>query len=321
MNSKRTHKIEEDRDDGSVPCKRSKGSNRGEGHEHEHANNYNYDCEDATEEETVTEHEEEDEEQRLLEESDDDDDDCEAETESDDSFEDIDTTCTGVQEMWNILLTDLWKLEPVACQNALEQLVTVLDSELDFTEKLSCFMQLGGQFALVSVLERWPDNPEIQEFGCSVFALLTNDEAFVHNGKTLAVACGLQSILLAMKRFPSRRSIQISGCCVLSRCCCIRELATFAVYEMNCVSTIVDAMMHFDKDSQVLKWGCWSLCTLSRWKKCRPLIVDAGGFGLLAFVIGRDRAQVASDDRDNDEELHEATRKALKRLVTQKDKI
>ena len=89
---------------------------------------------------------------------------------------------------------------------------------------------------------------------------------------------------------------------------------------MNCVQVVVDAMMNFDKDSQVLRWGCFALCTLSRWKRCRPLIVEAGGFGLLAFVIGRDEAPVPSDDKGNEEELHGAARSALKRLVTQKDK-
>ena len=103
-------------------------------------------------------------------------------------------------------------------------------------------------------------------------------------------------------------------------CCCSRELAAYAVYEMNCVQVVVDAMMNFDKDSQVLRWGCFALCTLSRWKRCRPLIVEAGGFGLLAFVIGRDEAPVPSDDKGNEEELHGAARSALKRLVTQKDK-
>ena len=306
MIPKRIHTLTENRDDGSasVSCKRSKCS---EDCTSRRQQDGGCDDEDLTEEETITEHDDEEP-----------DDDSEPNTE--DSLEGIDAACTGLEEMWSILLTDIWKLEQDSCQDALEQLATILNSELDFAEKLACFLQLGGQFAVVGALERWPDNPEIQDFGCSVFAVLTNDESFVHDDQTLSVACGLKFILSAMKRFPSRRNLQMSGCCILSRCCCVQELAAYAVYEMNCVGSIVDAMMNFDKDSQVLRWGCWSLCTLSRWKRCRPTIVQAGGFGLLAFVVGSEGAS-SSEDNSNTEELHKAARNALNRLVRHKDQI
>lgn len=240
-----------------------------------------------------------------------------SENDSDDSLEQIDFACTGIEDMWHILLTDLWKDEEDACEKALQHLVLILDSELDFAEKFACFIQLGGQFVVTSTLERWPDNVNIQEAGCSVFAILTNDETFVHDDKTLSVSCGLQFIISAMKRFPDECNIQRSGCCVISRCCCLGDLASFAVYDMECVGAVVAAMVRFGEDDLVQRWGCWSLCTLSRWKRCRSLIVEAGGFGLLAFVLGRDPASVTCDKMDR-ECLHRAARSALKRLTKQK---
>jgi len=299
----RTRKIE-DRDEDSCSSKRRKREDSSS--EWKQRGRCSDDDDDETAEETETEHHSDHEPDK------------DSEDASDDSLEQIDFACTGIEDIWHILLTDLWKDEQDACEKALQQLVLILDPELDFAEKFACFIQLGGQFVVASTLERWPENVNIQEAGCSVFAILTNDESFIHDSRTLSVSCGLQFIISAMKRFPDVCHIQRSGCCVISRCCCARDFAAFAVFEMECLGAIVAAMLHFGEDDQVQRWGCWSLCTLSRWKRCRSLIVEAGGFGLLAFVIGRDSVSASSCDKNDEECLHTAARSALKRLTKQK---
>ena len=277
---------------------------------------------DATEEETESEAHEENELRLspLVDGGDENtaDDHEEEDSETDDSLvEQIEEGSQEIEALWNILLTELWKDDETSCENALMQLVAILDSGHDFAEQLACFNQLGGQFAVHGVLNRWPSNPTIQASGCNVFAVLTNDESFIHDPKTLQVACGLEVILQAMRLYPTRSNLQISGCCVLSRCCIIKENAAYAVGS-NCIELITGAMMNFPEDAQVQRWGCWALCTLSRWRKCRLMVVEAGGFGLLAFAIGREGAD--NEEKGGEESLYKAAaRTTLRRLMKQKE--
>jgi len=278
---------------------------------------------DATEEETESEaHEENELILSPLDDGDenvDDDDEEEEDSNTGDSLvEQIEEGSQEIEALWNILLTELWKDDETSCENALLQLVAILDSGHDFAEQLACFSQLGGQFAVHGVLKRWQSNPRIQAAGCNVFSVLTNDESFIHDPKTLQVACGLQVILQAMRMYPTRSNLQISGCCVLSRCCIVKENAAYAV-SSNCIQLITGAMMNFPDDAQVQRWGCWALCTISRWKKCRLMVVEAGGFGLLAFAIGREGAD--DEKKDGEESVYKAAaRTTLRRLMKQKER-
>lgn len=249
---------------------------------------------------------------------DDDDNNNDIDDESDDelmTFDPTDEEISGnkkaIEAIEYILLTEIGKETESSCETALDHLVAILDAEYNFTAKLSCFNELGGQFKIVAALRKWPTNTKVQCAGCTVFALLSNSPSFLYNEKTIQVSCGLQCILEAMNKFPKHSDIQVSACCVLSRCCCFPNYASYAVFERHCIESIVSSMMTFPDNQHVERWGCWALATISRWSNFRPLILDAGGLGILAFAIGK----VSDREKVDEEVFHKATRSALQRLM------
>lgn len=184
-----------------------------------------------------------------------------------------------------ILLTDLWKDSKTEVKEALKTLVKILDSEENFTGKLETFCQYDGPYAVVGVMRHCYDNGSIQAAGTKVFAVATNLQDFVSESSPLWVNGGLEAIVDAMRRFPSREDIQRPGCCVLSRFCSVEENAVYVV-NRDGIKAVTEAMKHFPESVGVQQWSCWALYSIARYEEHKKAIVEAGGFGLLAFAAG-----------------------------------
>ena len=195
-----------------------------------------------------------------------------------------DATCDIIR---SILLTGLWNDSIFEVQQALKALVKILDSKDNaFTGKLATFCQYDGPFAVVGVMRNYYTNGSIQAAGAKVFAIATNTEEFVCESSPLWVNECLEAIVHAMKRFCMREDIQRPGCCVLSRFCSVQENAVYVMNQLDGIKVVADAMKNFPESIRLQQWACWAMYSLSRYEENRKAIIQAGGFGLLAYAAG-----------------------------------
>jgi hypothetical protein len=173
------------------------------------------------------------------------------------------------------------------------------------TEKQKAFSRVGGHFAIVMVLKRYPDCRGLQICGIGVLANALNKDASLRT--VVAELGGIQTILAAMRRFPSHYWVIRNGFAAL--CNIVSDHATNAdllVTKIGQVPFLLERMKEFQAEADVMQSACYLMWNLSHFEQLRRPIADAQAATALAAVFDRHRSTPA---------IRQAARKTMVNLL------
>jgi len=155
----------------------------------------------------------------------------------------------------------------------------------------------GGHAVIVMVMRQWRNNKVIQSGGCRCMTSLTTEMPLAK--KSLAMIGGVESVVVAMTRYPESKDVQCHALGALVNMLCADgqgekdhagddavddvslEMSTLFVHKLNGVSMVVDSMKRFPKEAKIQLGGCTLLLNLAREQSFVTTIMQ---FGAVAAV-------------------------------------
>jgi hypothetical protein len=188
-------------------------------------------------------------------------------------------------------LTSQYKVEM-----ALVDLSIQLGSVLSTTARRNCevFTSLRGHELVVRAMAKWITRgcENLQSTGCYILRItLMKDIHITMKGQdavgTIKTVDAIQTIVDAMKLFPTDRSVQRNGCGALYAVIHHSKYNTGmrTPLELDMLNAVTTSMTSFRQDDELLKWGCNIVWFSMRHGEFKDELLDSGMLQLLTVVL------------------------------------
>jgi len=168
------------------------------------------------------------------------------------------------------ILKDLGNDDPEIVKKAFHALSGVcFDNQFEAQNRQE-IARAGGMFVIVTTMDKWDDNDDIQAAGCKVLQHLTVDESL----DSILIEF-VEKILNRMKTFPDHADLQKYACGALRNLSCNNKQH---IKHLGGIEAVIAAMEGHLDDPRIQFAACYTLCNLaSGGQEHAKAVITAGG--------------------------------------------
>lgn len=152
------------------------------------------------------------------------------------------------------------------------------------SERQKIFIRVGGPLSVVTAMNRFPSNPNVQGSGIFTLwrAMSSCDEAI----SVVFDVDGAQAILSAMRRFHATKRVQLYGLAAFCRLCANNApFGNQLVQTLDALPLVTKAVKKFADDAKVCKMGCILFWLLTKVETLKQPMIQAKVASVLSAAI------------------------------------